>query len=196
MTRVPPIHKQTSDADLAAYMVGELKPHDATINLADYDPSWPSLFQREAQRVRDALGDRSIELEHVGSTSVPGLAAKPQIDILLVVDDSSDEASYLPALEQRGYFLRIRESDWYQHRMLNGPDTNINLHVFSSGCVEIARMLTFRDWLRSHVDDRVLYEQTKRELASRQWRHVQNYADAKTAVVEDILARAQVGIQP
>ena len=79
--------------------------------------------------------------------------------------------------------------------MLKGPDTNINLHVFSAGCVEIARMLTFRDWLRTHVDDRVLYEQTKRELASRKWRHVQNYADAKTAVVEDILARAS-GISP
>ena len=190
MTRLPPIQKKTSDTALAAYTVGELKPHDAPINLADYDPRWPSLFQREAERIRDALGDRVTELEHVGSTSVPGLAAKPQIDILLVVDDSSEEAAYLPALEQRGYFVRIREPDWYQHRVLKGPDTNINLHVFSAGCVEIARMLTFRDWLRTHVDDRVLYEQTKRELASRKWRHVQNYADAKTAVVENILARA------
>jgi GrpB-like predicted nucleotidyltransferase (UPF0157 family) len=192
---VPPIDKQTSDAEIAAYTVGELKPHDAPINLADYDPTWATLFQREAERICEALGDRVMQLEHVGSTSVPGLAAKPQIDTLLVVSDSSEEPAYLPALERRGYFIRIREPDWYQHRVLKGPDTNINLHVFSSGCVEIARMLTFRDWLRSHVDDRLLYEQTKRELASRTWRHVQNYADAKTAVIENILARA-LGMSP
>jgi GrpB-like predicted nucleotidyltransferase (UPF0157 family) len=97
---------------------------------------------------------------------------------------------YLPAIERQGYVLRIREPDWYQHRVLKGPDTNINLHVLSTGCVEIDRMLTLRDWLRTHVDDRLLYEQTKRELASRVWKHVQNYADAKTKVVQEILGRA------
>jgi len=187
---VPSADKETSDAEIAAYTVGELKPHEAPINLAEYDPAWPSLFQREAQRIREALRDSVLGLEHVGSTSVPELAAKPLIDMLLVVQDSSNEPSYLPALERRGYFLRIREPDWYQHRLLKGPDTDINLHVFSIGCVEIDRMLTFRDWLRRHIDDRLLYEQTKRELASRTWRHVQNYADAKTKVVHEILGRA------
>jgi GrpB-like predicted nucleotidyltransferase (UPF0157 family) len=187
---MPASDEQSSDAKIAAYTVGELKAHDAPINIADYDAAWPAFFEREAQRIREALGDRVMQLEHVGSTSVPGLAAKPQVDMLLVVQDSSDEPMYLPALERRGYFLRIRDPDWYQHRVLKGPDTNVNLHVFSSGCVEIDRMLAFRDWLRSHVDDRMLYEQTKRELASRTWRHVQNYADAKTAVVQEILARA------
>lgn len=190
MTDMPPTDKQTSDAEIAAHTVGELKAHDAPIDLADYDATWPALFQREAQRIRDALGDGVVRIEHVGSTSVPGLAAKPLLDILLVVQDSSNESTYLPALERRGYFLRIREPDWYQHRVLKGPDTNINLHVFSTGCVEIDRMLTFRDWLRTHDDDRLLYEQTKRELASRTWKHVQNYADAKTTVVQEILGRA------
>ena len=189
LTYVPPTHKQTSDAEIAAYTVGELKAHDAPINLADYDATWPTLFRREAQRVRDALGDGVVRIEHVGSTSVPGLAAKPLIDILLVVQDSSNEPMYLPALERQGYFLRIREPDWYQHRVLKGPDTNINLHVFSTGCVEIDRMLAFRDWLRTHVDDRLLYDRTKRELAARTWKHVQNYADAKTSVVQEILGR-------
>ena len=193
MTHVPPIDKRTTDAEIAAYTIGEFKPHDGPIELADYDAEWPTLFQREARRIRAALGGGVVQLEHVGSTSVPGLAAKPLIDIVLVVEDSSKEAAYLPALEQQGYFLRLREPDWYQHRVLKGPDTNINLHVFSAGCVEIDRMLTFRDWLRSHVDDRVLYEQTKRELASRTWRHVQNYADAKTKVVQEILDRALRG---
>jgi GrpB-like predicted nucleotidyltransferase (UPF0157 family) len=190
LTEVPSADKKTSDAEIAAYTIGEIKPHDAPIELAEYDTAWPTFFQREAQRIREALGDSVVQLEHVGSTSVPQLAAKPLIDILLVVQDSSNEPAYLPALEQRGYFLRIREPDWYQHRVLKGPDTNINLHVFSSGCVEIDRMLAFRDWLRTHINDRLLYEQTKRELASRPWRHVQNYADAKTRVVHAILGRA------
>ena len=183
--------KQTTDAELAVYTVGELKPHDAPINIVDYDPAWPGLFEREACRVREALSDRILQLEHVGSTSVPGLAAKPLIDMLLVLEDSADEPAYLPALEQRGYFLRIREPDWHQHRMLKGPDTNINLHVFSSGCVEIDRMLRFRDRLRAHPAARELYEHAKRDLASRTWRHVQNYADAKTSIVEEILARTR-----
>lgn len=184
--------KLRSDAEISAYTIGEVQPHDAPIELADYDEAWPSLFLREAQRIRGALGERAVELEHVGSTSVPGLAAKPIVDMLLVVPDSADEAAYLPALEQQGYSLRIREPDWHQHRMLKGPDTDIHLHVFSVGCVENVRMLTFRDWLRAHVDDRALYEKTKRELAARRWSHVQRYADAKTAVVEGILARALV----
>ena len=80
-----------------------------------------------------------------------------------------------------------------KHRLLNGPDTNTNLHVFSRGCPEIERMLLFRDWLRSHDADRALYERTKRELAKRTWKYVQNYADAKTSVVEEIIARARGG---
>ena len=159
--------------------------------LAEYDDTWPSLYAREAERIRAALGDRVVLLEHVGSTSVPGLAAKPKIDILLVVPDSSDEAAYVPALEAAGYTLHVREPDWYEHRNFHGPDTVLVLHVFSTGCPEIARMLLFRDWLRTHPDDRLLYERTKRDLARQTWKYTQNYADAKSAVVEEILTRAR-----
>jgi GrpB-like predicted nucleotidyltransferase (UPF0157 family) len=124
---------------------------------------------------------------------VPGLAAKPIIDMTLAVPDSADEDTYLPALEAAGYVLRIREPDWYEHRVFRGPDTNVNLHVFSEGCPEIDRMLGFRDWLRSNPADRELYERTKRELAAKKWDYVQDYADAKTAVVEEIVARALRG---
>ena len=86
--------------------------------------------------------------------------------------------------------LRIREPDWHEHRVFKGPDTNVNLHVFSDGCPEIDRMLRFRDWLRTDQADRELYEQTKRELAAREWTYIQDYADAKTLVVEEIIARA------
>jgi GrpB-like predicted nucleotidyltransferase (UPF0157 family) len=129
-------------------------------------------------------------LEHVGSTSVPGLAAKPRIDAVLVVRDSSDEPAYVPALEAAGYILRIRDPKWHEHRVLKGPDTDLNLHVFSSDCVEIDRMVRFRDWLRAWPEDRELYERTKRELAAHKWEYVQGYADAKTDVVERILSRA------
>ncbi len=120
---------------------------------------------------------------------MPGLAAKPIIDIVLAVADSGDENAYLPALEGAGYSLRIREPDWHQHRMLKGPDTDVNLHVFSQGCPEIGRVLAFRDWLRSDAADRDLYQSTKLELAGKEWKDVQEYADAKTALIEEILAR-------
>ena len=190
----PAAPPQVSDEDLQAVTVGVRLPHNAPVTLAEYDPAWPELFEREARRIRDALGDAAIEVEHTGSTSVPGLAAKPIIDITLVVPDSADEAAYVPHLEAAGYVLRIREPDWHEHRLLKGPDTDVNVHVFSAGSVEVARMVGFRDWLRAHPDDRHLYEQTKRELAARTWRHVQHYADAKTAVVEAIVARA--GLPP
>ena len=177
---------------MRAVTIGELHPVSGRIQLSDYDPAWPQLFAREADRVRAVLGERALRIEHVGSTAVPGLAAKPIIGMLLVVPDSADEAAYVPALEEHaGYVLRIREPDWYQHRLFKGPDTDINLHVFSAGCAEIERMLLFRDWLRTNPADRELYERTKRELVQREWKYVQNYADAKSAVVDDIIARAQ-----
>lgn len=183
-------YEPLTEEQLQAVTVGGLVPHAATIDLRDYDESWPQLFEREAERIRAALGEKVVLLDHVGSTSVPGLAAKPIIDILLIVPDSSDEAAYLSDLEAAGYALRIREPDWHQHRLFKGPDTNINLHVFSPGTSEINRMLGFRDWLQTHDDDRLLYERTKRELAAKTWKYVQNYADAKTVVVEEIVARA------
>ncbi len=179
-----------SDEELRAVTIGELTPLTEPILIAEYDPEWPHLYQREEQRIRTALGDRVLLVEHAGSTSVPGLAAKPRIDIVLAVADTADEASYVPDLEAAGYILRIREPDWYEHRMFYGPDIELNLHVFSAGCEEIDRMLRFRDHLRRNDADRLYYERTKRDLASRDWKYTQNYADAKSAVVEEIIARA------
>lgn len=190
--RTPAAAPSTEEQILAA-RIGEVPPLNGPIFLADYDPAWPQLYDREAARIRAALGDRVLLLEHVGSTSVPGLAAKPRIDILLVVPRSADEPAYVPALEAAGYVLRIRELDWYDHRVLKGPDTDVNLHVFSPGCPEIDRMRRFRDWLRHSSADRQLYERTKRDLARREWKYTQQYADAKSEVVEAILARALEG---
>jgi len=132
-----------------------------------------------------------VLIDHVGSTSVPGQAAKLRIDILLVVPSSADEPGYVPDLEAAGYVLTIRGPDWFEHRVFRGPDTGINLHFFSAGCVEIERMFSFRDRLRSNPDDRNLYGQAKRNLVKQDWQFTQNYADAKTQVIEEIIARAQ-----
>jgi GrpB-like predicted nucleotidyltransferase (UPF0157 family) len=179
-----------SDEEVQRFRLDKVTPHNAPIALADYDPAWPVLFAREAARIRAVLGGRAVQVEHAGSTSVPGLAAKPVIDIVLAVPDSADEQAYVPALEAAGYVLRGREPGWFEHRMFKGPDTDINLHVFTVGAAEIDRMLLFRDWLRAHGADRDAYLQVKRDLAKRTWRHVQHYADAKTAIVEQIIARA------
>ena len=186
MTEFDPV----SDEDLQRVRLEPLTPHQGTITLVESDPTWPALFDREAVRVRGALGPAVMQLEHVGSTSVPGLVATPIIDMALVVRDSADESGYVPALTQAGYRLVIREPDWFEHRLLKGPDTDINLHVLSAGSEEVDRMLRFRDRLRADESDRELYARTKRSLAQQQWRHVQHYAQAKSEVVEQILDRA------
>jgi GrpB-like predicted nucleotidyltransferase (UPF0157 family) len=186
-------HRQdhmTREDYLRAVTVGKVAPLNGTIALAPYDPGWPSQFSQLAERIRDALAEKVLLLEHVGSTSVPRLAAKPIIDMVLAVANSAEESAYIPPLEKQGFVLRVREPDWFEHRLLKAPDMDGHLHVFSVGCEEIDRMLTFRDWLRMHAEDRRRYEETKRELAARTWSHVQDYADAKSAIVMEILARA------
>jgi len=165
----------------------------APVTLAEYDAAWPERYAELARAIRKALGDAVVLVEHVGSTAVPGLVAKPIIDIVLAVADSADEAAYVAALQAEGYALRIREPDWHEHRMLQGAGADVNLHVFSMGCPEIGRMLLFRDRLRADPVERERYAAVKRELAQRRWHHVQHYADAKTPVVNEILARTSTG---
>lgn len=189
--RSPRANLPLSEEEIIAAHVRRPQPLNSTIYLARYNPAWPSLFTQLAKHIHEVLGDAILLLEHVGSTSVPGLSAKPIIDMVLAVEDSCDEASYVKPLEEKGYTLRIREPDWYEHRLLKPPDVPGNLHVFSEGCEQIEQMLLFRNWLRNHANDRLLYEETKRKLAARTWKYTQNYADAKTEVVHAILERAR-----
>ena len=161
------------------------------IRIVAYDPDWPKKFETHAGRIADALGPSALRIEHVGSTSVHGLAAKPIVDILVVVQDSADESAYLPRLEAAGYVLRVREPDWNEHRMFRTPERDVHVHVYSAGCREIERNLTFRDRLRRNRDDRRCYERTKRELAAKEWPDVNAYANAKTEVIESILAACE-----
>src|SRR5579863_9637009 len=109
-----------TEEQIRAATIGELLPLSGPIRIVDYDVRWPAFFEHESERIRAALGDRVQRIEHVGSTSVPGLAAKPVIDILLVVKDSADEPAYVPSLEAAGYVLRIREAEWFEHRSFKG----------------------------------------------------------------------------
>ena len=156
------------------------------ITLVDYDSAWSERYSGLEREIRELLGSTALQIEHVGSTSVPGLIAKPIVDIVLVVPDSAREEAYVPALETAGYALDVREPDWFEHRMLRGSDKDVNLHVFSAGCSEVERMVRFRDRLRSDPADRERYAAEKRELAARQWPDVQDYADAKTGVISEI----------
>jgi GrpB-like predicted nucleotidyltransferase (UPF0157 family) len=169
-----PAHEDAAGYDeyLATIIIGGPRPLAGRIEICSYDPEWPALYAREEERIRKTLGERVVRLEHAGSTSVPGLAAKPIVDIVLEVSDSGNESAYLPDLERAGYSLRIREPDWFEHRVFKGPDTDVNLHVFSAACAETDRMLLFRDWLRANPEDRELYARTKRELAARDWKYV------------------------
>lgn len=160
------------------------------IRIVDYDPSWAEKYEEHARMIRRALGDAALLVEHIGSTAVPGLAGKPKIDILLVVPDSRDESAYVSRLETAGYEFRLREPDWHEHRFLQTPDHGVNLHVVSEGSSEIDRWLLFRDWLRTNADARKKYEATKRRLAKRPWPSGDAYAEAKTDVIEGIIALA------
>jgi GrpB-like predicted nucleotidyltransferase (UPF0157 family) len=163
---------------------------DSQVALFDYDPAWPEMYRRQADRIQTALGDRALRVEHIGSTSVPGLIAKPCIDIVLVVADAGDDDAYIPDLQRAGYVLRISEIFHDEpHRVFKAPDMNVNLHVHSQGSSEAAREIAFRDWLRTHPEDRDRYASAKREIAGKTWRYLQDYADAKDDVVREITAR-------
>lgn len=175
-------------------MVERLIPADpgSLVLLQEYDDGWPAAYAGHEARIRAALGDRTLEVHHAGSTSVPGLAAKPVVDIVLVVADPADEASYADDLVPAGYTFALREPEWHEHRLFKvlAEQPRVNLHVFGRDCPEVTAMLAFRDRLRTDEADRLLYERAKRELAARAWPTVQDYADAKSEIVADIMTRA------
>ena len=161
------------------------------VEVVPYDAAWPRWFAAEEAKISAALGPSALLIEHVGSTSVPGLAAKPVIDIQLAVRNSADEEAYRSALERAGYRLIVREPEWFEHRLFKGVAPETNLHVYSAGCAELDRCRLFRDWLRITPQDVALYARTKHMLATQTWAHVQDYANAKQGVIAEIMARAQ-----
>ncbi|NEK87177.1 GrpB family protein [Blastococcus saxobsidens] len=174
------------DSYLDAVLIGGRE--SASVVIADHDATWPERFAQLQRRVERALPTTALSVEHIGSTSVPGLAAKPIIDMLLTVRSVDDEAAYVDALEKVGFVLRVREP---RHRMFRTPARDVHLHVYEPGGQAVADYLDLRDWLRESGSDRALYEATKRELARREWSDMNHYADAKSDVVQVILRRAR-----
>lgn len=164
-------------------------PVDGPVVLLPYDPRWATMFESEAAIIKEALGERALMVEHMGSTAVPGLVAKPCIDILLAVENSAEEDAYLPELDAAGFVLRMRHPDWNEHRVFKSERINVNLHVWSIGSSEIDRHLGFRDWLRNHPEDRDLYAAVKQGIASGHVPTMSDYADAKDEVVQRIQER-------
>lgn len=165
------------------------------IEVTDPDPAWPRQYDDVARQIRGVLGWRVLQLEHVGSTSVPGLAAKPIIDIDLTVADPSRERNYVPALEPIGFRLVVREPWWHGHRMLRADDPRCNLHVFGFDSPELVRHRIFRDWLRGNPGERDRYAVMKRQAVSEanaRGEHVMQYNARKEQVIREIYHRAFV----
>jgi GrpB-like predicted nucleotidyltransferase (UPF0157 family) len=156
--------------------------------LAAYDRQWPETYSEHERRIRNALGAAAVQTEHIGSTSVPGLAAKPIIDILVTVADITAEEHYLDRLVDAGYELRVREPG---HRMVRTPARDVHVHIVEVGNEAVTEYLLLRDHLRTDPRDRALYERTKRALVEQDWADMNDYAEAKTDVITDIVQRAR-----
>jgi GrpB-like predicted nucleotidyltransferase (UPF0157 family) len=163
-------------------------PPPTTVALVGYDPSWPDRYATLAAGIRAALGDVALDIDHVGSTAVPGLAAKDRVDIVLTVADPRQEATYIPALDAIGWRHVVREPSWHEHRGLSRDEPTANLHVFGPDCPETIRLRMFRDWLRSHPDDRRRYEDAKR-AAVPGGGHVMDYNARKQETIREIYDR-------
>lgn len=175
------------DAELRQVLIHG--PQPVTVEIVEYDNSWPDRFSRLAEQLRSRLGERARRIEHIGSTGVPGLAAKDRIDICITVDDPDDEPVYRTELEQSGWVLTVKEPG---HRCFRHASPNeANLHVYADESSEVADYLLLRDWLRDHPEDRDRYAELKRELARRgEWPDMNYYADAKGPLIHELLEKA------
>jgi putative glutamine amidotransferase len=160
--------------------------------LADPDPAWPAAFEAEAERIRAALGDVAVRVEHVGSTAVPGLTAKPIIDIQVSVDAMAPRDRFVEPLVELGYRFVADPTD-VEHEFLSRDVDGVRthqIHVCPAGSEWERRHLRFRDHLRTHPDDAAAYAELKRGLAADHPNDVFSYVDGKTSFIREIEARA------
>ncbi len=168
-------------------------PEPLRVGLHDHDPAWATRFAEHRARITAALPGLHVTIEHIGSTSVPGLAAKPIVDVAVSVPDVTDEAAYLEPLLDAGYVLRVREPG---HRLVRTPERDAHVHVYEHGAREVDDYLLLRDHLRRDDADRQRYEDVKRGLMTRSWDDSNAYADAKTTVIDAIKERARAADHP
>jgi len=186
---LPFVLPTTEEMDRAAVTGQRAKIPNQRVEVVAPDPTWPATYRTLEANVQGALGDGALHIEHVGSTSVPELWAKPVIDLDLIVADSADEDAYVPLLEAAGWRLVIREPDWMQHRCFRHTNPAANLHAFSPDAVEPKRQVAFRDWLIAHDDDRQRYGELKRQLAAQPFGSVMEYNNHKAPLIYDIYER-------
>ncbi|SDZ32055.1 GrpB family protein [Herbiconiux ginsengi] len=186
------MHRQPRRADVTTVeLIGG--PERLEVGLRDDHERWAGTYREHRERIRNALTGADVAIEHIGSTSVPGLAAKPIVDIVVAVDDITAEEDYLDALLAAGYELRVREPG---HRLVRTPARDVHVHVYGRGDPAVQEYILLRDRLRSDADDRALYESTKRDLLATRWDDMNDYADAKTEVIVAIKARARAARPP
>lgn len=162
--------------------------------ISAYDPQWPARYDDESARIRTALGDQVTRLEHVGSTSVPGLGAKPVIDMQVSVRAMVPRSAYVDPLVALGYRWVVDPwSDEHEYFSRNeGGKRAFQIHVCAAGSDWERRHIAFRDWLRNHPKDAAAYERLKRDLADRHPRDTYSYTDAKAGFIREIEARTAV----
>lgn len=177
------------DEPLETGLIGGIEKRDITV--VEYDSTWPEKFAEQQRIIKQAVGDVALAVEHIGSTAVPGLAAKPIIDILLVVEDPDKEELYLPQLLAIGYELRVREPDYYGHRMVRTLDKDVHIHIYPPSAPDVERYRLVRDELRQNEVLRDKYGSLKQKLASRDWEDMNAYSAAKTEVIDEIIAATQ-----
>lgn len=171
-----------------SYFVNGVPPIE-NIEVVAYDPSWPEIYSALESKIKNKLGSNLLKIDHVGSTAVPGLVAKPVIDIDVTVADAADEEVYLLAFEDLGYRLIVREPRFHGHRLFHYENPRVNLHVFTHGTPETARHLLFRDWLRQSEKDCKLYADAKFEAIKGCSFDIHKYHENKSKVVHDIYQR-------
>jgi GrpB-like predicted nucleotidyltransferase (UPF0157 family) len=170
-------------------VLGPNRPGDP-IKIAPYDPRWPGRFQTMRARLAEALGGTAMRIDHVGSTSIPGLAAKPIIDIQISVPDVEDEQAYVAPIESLGLALRWAEPGHRYFRPPPGLPRDYQVHVCTIGSEWERVHLLFRDYLRSHADVAAQYEALKHDLAARHTGERVAYNDAKAPLIDSTVALA------
>lgn len=173
---------------------GESDGRSRAFAIVPHDPIWSSRFEAESERLQSAFGDQIVRVEHVGSTSVPGLGAKPVVDIQVSVRSMVPRATYMEPLVKLGY--RWGLDPWTDEHEFFSRDEDgqraFHVHVCGQDSQWERRHLAFRDWLRTHPEDAAAYERLKRDLAERHRRDTYTYADAKTAFIREVEARIAV----
>lgn len=165
---------------------------DPAVAIVDYDSAWPALADAELRRVEEALGDVAVRAEHVGSTAVPGLAAKPIVDLLVSVDTLEPRHRYVQPLEQLGYLFAPAPESPGRHFFAKPPQRprSHHLHVVEAGGKDEFRHLAVRDFLRIHPDEAARYAALKRRLVARHPHDRLAYIEGKDGHITALERRA------